>query len=92
MTATESHQFANISATTSAFGLYGGKYGLTAAATWGGGNVQLQTLADDSSTWLNVGSSITANGFTTFDLPPGQYRFAVTTATAVYLAISTIPE
>ena len=92
MTATESHQFSNISATTAAFGLYGGKYALTAAATWGGGNAQLQSLATDGSTWLNVGSSITANGLSTYDLPPGQYRIAITTATAAYLALTTVPE
>jgi hypothetical protein len=92
MAATESHSFGNISATTGAFTLYGGEYGLTASATWSGGNIQLETLAGDGSTWINVGSSITANGFSTYDLPPGQYRIAVTTATAVYAALTTIPK
>jgi hypothetical protein len=89
--ATESHQFSNIAATTGAFGLFGGKYELAAAATWGGGNVQLEALAGDASTWLNVGSAITTNGVTVFDLAPGQYRLAVTTATSAYLALTTIP-
>jgi hypothetical protein len=40
----------------------GGAYGLSVVATFGGGNVQLQLLGPDGSTWLNVGSAITANG------------------------------
>jgi hypothetical protein len=92
MTATESHQFSNISATTGAFTLMGGKYGLDISATWGGGNAQLETFSLDGSTWINVGSSITANGFSNYDLPAGQYRIAITTATAVYAALTTILE
>jgi hypothetical protein len=46
----ESKQFSNISATTAGFSLKGGKYGQTVSATFGGGNVQLQTLAFDGST------------------------------------------
>jgi hypothetical protein len=92
MSATESRQFSNISATTAAFALLGGKYGLDISATFGGGNLQLQTLSVDGSTWINVGSSITANGVSTYDLVPGQYRIAVTTATAVYAALARIVE
>jgi hypothetical protein len=50
MGGTESHQFSNISATTGAFTLMGGKYGLDISATWGGGNAQLETLSLDGST------------------------------------------
>jgi hypothetical protein len=53
---------------------------LVASATFGGGNLQLQTLSLDGSTWINVGSSVTAAGLTTYDLPPGQDCIAVTTA------------
>jgi len=88
----ESVLFSSIGAgSTAAFKLKGGKYAVNSMATWGGGNSQLQTLAADASTWLNVGSSVTANGVATFDLPPGQYRFTVTTATAAYIVISSIP-
>jgi len=90
-TATQSFQFSNISATTAQFNVKGGKYGLTVTATFGGGNVQLQTLSLDGSTWLPVGSAITANGFTTMDIPPGPYRLAITTATAVFAALTSIP-
>jgi hypothetical protein len=92
MSATESHQFSNISATTGSFTLMGGKYGLDVSATWNSGNMQLQTLATDGATWVNVGSSVTANGFSNYDLPAGQYRLAITSATAVYAALSTVPN
>ena len=42
-------------------------------------------------TWLNVGSAITANGFASLALPSGQYRIAITTATAVYAALTSMP-
>ena len=93
MAATGSHQFLNISANTAAFSLVGGgKYGFGVSATFGGGNMQLQTLSLDGSTWIKVGSSITAAGLSTFDLPPGQYRIGIRTATAVYAALTKIVE
>jgi hypothetical protein len=64
---------------------------LTVSATFGVGNVQLQTLALDGSTWVSVGSSITAAGLTNYDLAPGQHRLGITTATAVYAAIAGVP-
>jgi hypothetical protein len=45
----------------------------------------------DGATWFNVATSITAAGLTIQQLPPGQYRVAITTATAVFIAIDTIP-
>ena len=92
MAATQSQQFSNISATTAAFSLLGGKYGLSISATWGGGSAQLEALSLDGSTWINVGSSLTANSFANYDLPPGQYRIAIATATAVYAALTTVLE
>lgn len=74
----------NASATGSAARWNGGRGVFSAVATWGGGNVQLQYLGPNGSTWLNVGSALTADGLAAFELPPGQIRAAVTTATAVY--------
>jgi hypothetical protein len=89
---TQSVQFQNLaSVTTSAFSLKGGLYGIAVTATFGGGNVQLQMLSIDGATWFNVATSITAAGLTTQQLPPGQYRVVITTATAVFIAIDTIP-
>jgi hypothetical protein len=76
---------------TTAAKLKGEKYAVLVNATFGGGNLQLQALALDGTSWINVGSTITAAGLTNFDLPPGQYRFAITTATAVYAAVTGVP-
>lgn len=89
--------FSNISATTAAFRLQGGRYVMTVIATFGGGNVQLQMLGPDASTYVapfNIAGSannLTANGSQTLDLPPGQYKFVVATATAVYANLAAIP-
>lgn len=80
--------FTGISATTAAFPLLGGVYGITASATWGGGSVALQTLAADGTTWVQALSAFTSNGYATISLAPGQYRFSVSTASAVYLALA----
>jgi hypothetical protein len=89
---TQSVQFSNLgSVTTAAFSLKGGTYGIAVTATFGGGNVQLQMLSIDGVTWFNVATSITAAGLTIQQLPPGQFRVAITTATAVSIAIDTIP-
>lgn len=76
---------------TSAFELKGGKYGVLWQATLGGGNLALQALAADGGTWLAVGTALSALGFASFDLPPGQYRFNVTTSTANYISMTGIP-
>ena len=68
-----------------AFTLLGGKYGLDISGTWSSGNAQVETLSIDGSTWLNVGSSVSANGVSVLELPAGQYRVAVSgSASAVY--------
>jgi hypothetical protein len=93
MSATESKQYSNIAATTLQFSIAGGKYGLEISATWGSGNVQIETLSLDNSSWLNVGSAVTANGVSTYDLPAGQYRLAISSgATAIYAALTKIVE
>lgn len=86
----EDRTFSNISATTAAFNLFGGNYALEVAATFGGGNVALQRLAADGATWVQV-FNFTANGYNQLNLPPGSYRFAVTTATGVYAEVKSIP-
>lgn len=74
----------NASATSSA-AIWGGGRGIfSAVATWGGGSVTLQYLGPDGSTWIAAATALTANGLVAFELPPGQIRAAVATATAVY--------
>lgn len=105
----ESQVFSNVAATTAAFLLNGGQYGVDVVATFGGGSVKLQKLGADGSTWVDMlqtfekadGTGTTpidqiigsfgAAGYKAFFLPPGNYRFAITTASAVYIALARIP-
>jgi len=54
------------------------------------GNLQLQALAADGSTFVNC-NAIEVLGTTTFDLPPGQYRFNIPTSTANHITIVGVP-
>lgn len=80
----ENFAFKNISATPAAFVLRGGNYGLTCHATWGGGNVALQRLSPDGTTYITVITALTTDGYASANLPSGTYQLAVTTATAIY--------
>jgi hypothetical protein len=93
MRAKDSYTASNIAATTAAFQLQGGLYAIDTVATFGGGSVKLQKLAGDGSTYLSVSSAtdFTAAGFASVNLPPGQYRLTIATATAVYAELSRIP-
>jgi hypothetical protein len=92
-TAVDSQEFSNISATTAAFRLRGGYYLIAASATFGGGTVKFQLLGPDQSTWLDFPTAIsfTGNGTSTTYAAPGQYRFTIATATAVYCSAAGIP-
>jgi microcystin-dependent protein len=93
MRATDARSFSNIAASTAAFSLAGGQYGVDCIATFGGGSVKLQRLGADGSTYLSVssGTDFSANGYASVDLPAGSYRFTVATATAIYAGIVRIP-
>lgn len=97
-TSTEAVAFQNISATTAAFTLRGGRYLFGALATFGGGSVALQCLMADGSTFTTVtdaagnAASITVAGWKTVDLAPGQYKFTIATATAVYCNVVSVPS
>ena len=86
-TANQNRVFANILATPADFTLRGGLYGVSAKATWGGGSATLQRLSIDGSTYVTVLTAFTATGYATVSLPPGTYRLAVTTATALFAEI-----
>lgn len=92
-TPVDAQSFTNISANTAAFPLKGGYYMVSAVATFGGGNVELQALGPDGSTWLSAPTplKLTAAGMIAGYLPPGQYRFTITTATAVYCSAAGVP-
>lgn len=89
---TEAKLFSNISASTAAFALLGGKYAIAASAT-GTGTMGLQMLAADGVTFIAVHTAFaTVTGFVVVDLPPGQYKFALATFTAVYASIARVPS
>jgi hypothetical protein len=92
-TPVDSKEFSNISATTAAFTLKGGYYFLACVATFGGGNVELQVLGPDQSTYLSAPTALklSAAGTIAGYLTPGQYRFLITTATAVYCSVTGVP-
>ena len=93
MSSSESRQYNNISSTTAVFSLIGGKYGLDINGTFSSGSTQVQALSIDGSTWLNCGSSTSANGVSVLELPAGQYRMAVSgSVSAVYFSLTKIVE
>lgn len=62
----------------------GGKGSFQAEATWGGGSAKLQFLSFHG-TWIDYPSgSLSANGAILFELPIGQIRVVIATASAVY--------
>jgi hypothetical protein len=93
MRAVDAKSFSNIAASTAAFNLGGGLYGMDVVGTFGGGSVKLQRLAADGSTYVSVasGTDFSANGFATAYLPAGSYRLTIATATAVYASVQRIP-
>jgi hypothetical protein len=92
-TAVDEVSFSNISANTAAFTLKGGYYLVAAVATFGGGSVELQVLGPDQSTYLSAPTALklTAAGTIAGYLPPGQYRFTIVTATAVFCSVAGVP-
>jgi hypothetical protein len=95
-TGTDAYLASNVSATTAAFPLKGGRYVMNVTATFGGGTVKLEMLAGDGASWvtpMNIAgnaNSFTAAGSQALDLPAGQYRVNVATATAVYAVIARV--
>ncbi len=63
----------------------GGRGTFMAEATFGGGSVKLQ-YKTPNGTFVDIGTggSLTANGLIGFELPPGELKVVVVTATAVY--------
>jgi hypothetical protein len=93
MRSTDSQSYSNIAASTSPFTLQpGGLYGVDCVATFGGGSVKLQKLAQDGSTYVSVssGTDFTTAGYATVNLPTGTYRLTIATATAAYVNIGRV--
>jgi len=99
-TASEGQVFSNVSTNQGPFNLKGGRYLVEMIATWNSGNITLDALGPDGTTFLTVNTlsggtsgaaKLSANGTFVVDLPPGEYRFTITTATAAYLALASVP-
>ena len=102
MASSDGYQLANPN--TGAYGLpvvagtpasvAGGRYVFAASSSnWSGGSVSLQFLNSDGVTWEAASNSTTllANGTGVVDLPPGQYRAAVTgSPAALYASLSRV--
>lgn len=93
MRAQEGQIFSNISANTAAFKLTGGRYLACATATFGGGSIKLQKLGPDGTTYVSVAAAtdFSAAGCGIAEVPPGDYRFTIATATAVYISLDRVP-
>lgn len=84
---------------------FGGVFQVSVVATFSGGTVELQVLGPDGSTWLSIYDTFnnagteadlivgkfSANGAKNLSLAPGQYRYVLTTATALSANISRVP-
>lgn len=92
MRAVEGKLFSNIAATTAAFLLTGGKYGVMVVGA-DFGTVKLQRQGPDGTTYISTSSDsdFSANGMAVVDLPPGLYKFVVASATAVFAQVQRIP-
>jgi hypothetical protein len=66
---------------------------LSGVATFGGGNIEVQMLGPDGSTYLSMPTPIklTAAGTIGGYFPFGTYRLLITTATAVYVELANVP-
>lgn len=87
----------NASATGSAVYFPGGVATFTVIANFGAGNVTLEMLGPDGTTWIpNVITAQTSNvvlrGQNLINYPPGQYRATVNGgATAVWARLDRVP-
>lgn len=83
--------FTALSASTAAFTVLGGRYAIAVNATWGGGSATLQALMPDGTTYVTVLTAFTGDGAAIVDLPPGTYKIAIATATAVQGFLIRVP-
>ena len=90
---TETRQFANIGAVTTApFTLKGGKYAVITKST-GAGSISLTALSPDGVTFVPTFTPIAAvAGYAVIDLPPGVYRVEIVTFTANFISITSVPS
>lgn len=80
------------SSSSGKFTLQGGFYVLDAVATMGGGSVTVQRVGPDGSTLISTALTLTVTATTIQGyLSAGQYQITVTTATAVFASLQSVP-
>ena len=83
--------FQGLSATTNAFALRGGRYGVAVAGLFGDGTVSLQFSVDDEAVW-STATTFTRPGYAIVELPPCQGRFGIEVASEIYASIATVAD
>lgn len=83
------HHFSQYRGIQAQWWLPHGRGGRDLRAGW----VELRALAPDALTWLSLPTplKLTVAGMIAVYLPPGQYRFTITTATAVNCSVAGVP-
>jgi hypothetical protein len=89
VTALDAQLFSNISTQTAAFRLKGGQYGVGIQANFGGQSIAFQILGPDGTNYVSI-CTATAASFQIINIPAGQFRFTVGTATSVYASVTGI--
>lgn len=79
MRAVDGNKAVVLAASSSAFGLTGGKYALLVHVNAASGlTVGLQMMAADNTTFIACATARAhVNGFEVVDLPPGQYKWVI---------------
>lgn len=72
MAVSDNQLFSNITAPTSAFQIFGGRYSVTNVAD---GSWHLQRLGPDGSAYVNVVGLSDPGSYQVVELSPGMYRF-----------------
>lgn len=86
------HNYDGISADTADFTIRGGLYGMSVAATWGGGSVTISRKDRNGVYIPMLSTAFSANGYQAVYLPNGTYKMAVATATAVWIELVSIAQ
>lgn len=72
------------------FSFDGGKAMFMGRGTWGGGNIKLQVKMVDGNYADVNGSTLDADEAVFLELPRGEYRGVITTASAVFAYLASI--
>jgi len=89
MNVTQGFTFKNLTADSPTFALRGGKYAVVSVAT-AYGTTKFQIMGPDGSTYVDI-ATLSANGISVYDLPPGTYKIASSGATGLNVSVVAVP-